>query len=143
VGTCGALDASLSLGQLIVASEALAADGTSRALGAADRVSAHPELVARLAGAADAEARTGPVVSSDLFYDGAPGAEEAWRASGALAVEMETAALFALAQRRGLRAGCVLIVSDIVLPARRRIAAEALCEAEHRLGQVALAALTG
>ena len=34
VGTCGALDGSLALGDLLVASEALAADGTSRALGA-------------------------------------------------------------------------------------------------------------
>ena len=38
VGTCGALDESLALGQLLVATEALAADGTSRALGAGERV---------------------------------------------------------------------------------------------------------
>jgi uridine phosphorylase len=54
---------------------------------------------------------------------------------------METATLFTLAARRGLRAGCALIVSDIVLPVRRRIAGESLREAEHRLGALALAAL--
>jgi DeoD family purine-nucleoside phosphorylase len=138
VGTCGALDGSLALGQLIVATEALAADGTSRALGAGERVAATPALAQRLVRAGGIG---GTVVSSDLFYDGEPGAEEAWRAAGALAVEMESATLFALAGRRGLRAGAALIVSDIVLPERRRIEGDALREAERRLGALALAAL--
>lgn len=143
VGTCGGLDESLALGQLLVATEALAADGTSRALGAGERVAGSPDLVERLVESAGTGGRHGPVVSSDLFYDGAAGAEEAWRAAGALAVEMETATLFALAHRRGLRAGSALIVSDIVLPERRRIETAALREAEHRLGALALAALAG
>jgi DeoD family purine-nucleoside phosphorylase len=141
VGTCGALDASLALGDLLVASEALAADGTSRALGAGDRVAADPELLGRLLDAAGPGGAHGPIVTSDLFYDGPAGAEEDWRAQGAMAVEMETATLFALAARRGLRAGCALIVSDTVLPTRRRIDTEALHDAERRLGELALAAL--
>ncbi len=141
VGTCGALDPSLALGDLLVASEALAADGTSRALGAGDRVAADPELLAWLLEAAGAGVAHGPIVTSDLFYDGPQGAEEGWRAQGALAVEMETATLFALAARRGLRAGCALIVSDTVLPSRQRIGSEALHEAERRLGELAVAAL--
>ncbi len=143
VGTCGALDGSLGLGELLVATEALAADGTSRALGAGERVAASPDLAQRLLRAAGTGSRHGPVVSSDLFYDAEAGAEEGWRVAGALAVEMETATLFALARRRGLRAGSVLIVSDIVLPERRRIDPEELREAEHRLGRLAVAALEG
>jgi purine-nucleoside phosphorylase len=143
VGTCGALDGSLSLGELLVVTEAVAADGTSRALGADGRVPADPGLLANLIAAAGQDARHGPVVSSDLFYDGPAGAERAWLADGALAVEMEAATLFALAARRGLRAACVLIVSDVVVPVRRRIDAEALREAEHRLGRLALAGLEG
>jgi DeoD family purine-nucleoside phosphorylase len=142
VGTCGALDPSLELGELLVATEALTADGTSRALGAGDRIAADPELLGRLLNAAGPEGPRGPVVSSDLFYDGPEGAAEQWRAQGAMAVEMETATLFALAGRRGLRAGCALIVSDIVLPSRQRIDSEALHEAERRLGELALAALS-
>jgi DeoD family purine-nucleoside phosphorylase len=141
VGTCGALDASLTLGQLLVATEALAGDGTSRALGAGERVAGSPELLERLIAAAGNGDRHGPVVSTDLFYDDEAGAEEGWRAAGALAVEMETATLFALARRRGLRAGSVLLVSDVVLPERRRIDPEALREAEHRLGRLAFAAM--
>jgi DeoD family purine-nucleoside phosphorylase len=142
VGTCGALNGALALGDLVVASEALAADGTSRALGAADRIAADPELLARLIDAAGPGGIHGPVVSSDLFYDGPEGAEDRWRSQGALAVEMETATVFALAARRGLRAGCALIVSDTLLPERRRIDADALHDAERRVGELALAALS-
>jgi DeoD family purine-nucleoside phosphorylase len=141
VGTCGALDPLLSLGELLVATEALAADGTSRALGADGRVPADAGLLEQLLAAAGSDAARGPVVSSDLFYDSPDGAEEAWRAQGAVAVEMEAATLFALAARRGLRAGCALIVSDTVLPSRRRIDVDALHDAERRLGDLAMAAL--
>ena len=91
--------------------------------------------------AADGVASPGPVVTTDLFYDGAPGREERWLAAGALAVEMESATLFALAARRGVRAAALLAVSDLVLPARKRIAAEELTHAEERMGRVAVLAL--
>jgi purine-nucleoside phosphorylase len=99
-------------------------------------VAASPGILERLSANGT---RLGTVVSSDLFYDGEAGAEERWRTAGALAVEMETATLYALARRRELTAASVLIVSDIVLPERRRIDPEALREAEHRLGELALA----
>jgi purine-nucleoside phosphorylase len=139
-GTCGALSQVLSLGDLLVVTEALAADGTSRTLGGADRVSPDPHLLDRLV-AAGPGAVHGAVVSSDLFYDSPDGAEEDWRDRGALAVEMESATLFALAARRGLRAACVLLVSDLVLPSRARIEPEALHEGERALGELAFAAL--
>jgi len=48
VGTCGALDPSLKLGDLLVPTSALSCDGTSRALGAAQRVVPDPELLGAL-----------------------------------------------------------------------------------------------
>ena len=81
------------------------------------------------------------MVSTDLFYDTAPGTEERWRDDGLLGVEMETATLFALAARRRLRAAAALIVTDLLFPSRRRIGAEELRDAEHRLGELAVAAL--
>ena len=69
------------------------------------------------------------------------GQEQQWRAEGAAAVEMETATLYALAARRGVGAAALLIVSDLLLPARQRIETEALREAEHRVGELALRAL--
>lgn len=140
VGTCGALDGSLALGQLVIAPAALAADGCSRALGADGVVEADGGLAAAL-GAVAPTARSGLVVSTDLFYDGPEGVEREWLSKGAIAVEMEAATLFALAARRGLEAGALLAVSDLVLPQRVRIGEEALASAEAELGRVAAAAL--
>lgn len=140
VGTCGALQDSIGLGDLVVVTEALAGDGTSRALGSAARIGPDPELLERLLAASPGAAH-GPVASSDLFYDSPDGAEEAWRDQGALAVEMESATLFALAARRRLRAASVLLVSDIVLPEPARIDADALHDGERAMGELALAAV--
>lgn len=138
VGTCGAIAAGLALGDLVVATEAIAADGASRALGAGERVSADAGLSAALA--AD---HAGPVVSSDLFYDPRGDERQAgWAAAGALAVEMEAAAILAVAARRGARAACLLAVTDLLTPgARQRIGADGYTVAGVRLGTAALPAL--
>jgi DeoD family purine-nucleoside phosphorylase len=141
VGTCDALDPRLALGDLVIVTEAITDDGTSRALGAGERAAGDAALIAALTAAADGVGWRGPVVSTDLFYDGTPGREERWLAAGALAVEMESATLFALAARRGVTAAALLAVSDLVLPERKRIAAEQLTDAEQRMGQVAMLAL--
>jgi uridine phosphorylase len=141
VGTCGGLDSELVLGQLLVASEAIVDDGTSRSLGAGPRVASGAALLAGLRAAGGADVRTGPVVSTDLFYDAAPGTEQRWIAEGALAVEMEAATLFALSARRGFEAGAALIVSDLLHGGRHRIGTEVLRAAEHAIGELALRAL--
>jgi uridine phosphorylase len=140
VGTCGALNGKLALGELVVAGEALAADGTSRALGAGERVAADRTLTASLG----ADAHT--VVSTDLFYEPDAGREEAWRAAGAVAVEMEAATLFAVGEREEIAVGCVLAVSDLLPIGDRRagrehIEEEDLERAAQAMGRVALAAL--
>jgi uridine phosphorylase len=140
VGTCGALDSTLALGELLIVAEAVAGDGTSRALGAGDTVAASPELLAALAAGAPA-VPSARIVSTDLFYDVPPGREQEWLAAGARAVEMESATLFALAAKRGVQAASLLIVSDLLLPARERIDPARLREAEHRAGAASLQAL--
>jgi DeoD family purine-nucleoside phosphorylase len=142
VGTCGALDPTLELGDLILAREAMANDGASRALGASGRVDPDPELSDGVAASGGPDLRQGPVVTTDLFYDGER-REQEWAAGGALAVEMETATLFTIAARKRLQAAALLIVTDLILPARSRITADALTEAEHRAGEVAVTALLG
>jgi uridine phosphorylase len=93
--------------------------------------------------AGEPDVAVGPVVSSDLFYD-AQDRVAGWRAAGALAVEMEAAALFALAARRGAQAGCVLLVSNRVEgDPTDYLPADALHAAELRLGELAAAALSG
>ena len=76
---------------------------------------------------------SGEVVSTDLYYDPRP---ERWE--GAVAVDLSTAALFAVAARHGVRAACVLVVSES--PAGR-IENEALERAEVELGRVGAGAV--
>jgi uridine phosphorylase len=137
-GTCGALNTALELGDLLIVTESIPADGTSRALGAGDTLLPDEQLLTALLAAGQPDARAGPVVSTDLFYDGTD--ETEWTERGAVAVEMETATLFALAHRRGLHAASLLLVSDLLIPQRRRIAVDALRAAERRLGELAVRA---
>jgi uridine phosphorylase len=161
VGTCGALDPSLALGDLVVAREAICADGTSRALGAGKRgtgearagacgagkrVAADPSLTELLLQRAREllpprpnAARAGTIVSVDLFY----GRSEAPYADQALAVEMEAAALFALGAGAQVQVACLLAVSDTfdASGARTRIDDDALLVAAERMGAIATSAL--
>jgi uridine phosphorylase len=151
VGTCGALDSDLAHGELIVAGEALAEDGTSRALGAREIAEADPVLTGRLAAALEETPAPARIVTTDLFYDegegdaGPPRARaEAWVERGAVAVEMEAATLFTLGRRLGVATACVLAVSDTFRDGeRRRIGDEELADAAARMGAVAGAALEG
>jgi uridine phosphorylase len=143
VGTCGALEGGLALGELVIATESIAADGTSRALAPAGALAPSAELLDALLAARGPGTHAGVVASTDILYEERAGAgNDEWRQAGAIAVDMETAALFALAAKRDLQAAALLVVSDILLGARTRIPREALREAEHRLGQLALQALT-
>jgi uridine phosphorylase len=129
----------LHIGELVPAGSVLAEDGASRALGAGPAVSPDPELAGALEAAAESEAAT--VVSSDLFYDPRADAEDAWRAAGAVAVEMEAAAILRVAERHGVPAACLLGVTDELARGRKRIGDDELEALGVRLGEVALAAL--
>ncbi|MGI8801739.1 MAG: hypothetical protein ACR2KV_06140 [Solirubrobacteraceae bacterium] len=140
VGTCAALDPDLELGELLIAGAALPPD-------AGAPVEADVDLTRLLATAAPA-VRRGLVASADRFYDddgetrwaGNDGGA-AWRAAGAGALDLETAALLRLADRRGIGLACVLVVADLLAPPRR-IGDEALAAATQRAGGLAAQALT-
>jgi uridine phosphorylase len=139
-GTCGALGPSRELGALVTVAEVLCADGTSRALGAGERLRPDAELTEALRRAGGGDAVT--AVTTDLFYEPRPDVQDEWRRDGASVVEMEAAAVLAVAERRGARAGCLLLVTDLVGGGgRRRLGQEELEAGEERLGEVALRAL--
>jgi uridine phosphorylase len=143
VGTCGALADDLELGDLIVADAVLPFDGTSRALGADGPVALDRALVAALADAVGDGARVATIATSDLFYERDEERIRAWVRDGAVAVEMEAAALARVGELRGVAVGCLLAVSDVfdVSGARRRLDADGLVRAGERLGMVGAAAL--
>jgi purine-nucleoside phosphorylase len=101
VGTCRA---DLPLGSLVIAAAVLAHDGASRALGADGELAADPQLLAALVAAGNG-AVTGRVLTTDLYYDTAPDAD-------ALAADLTSGAVFAVAARHDLPAACVLAVSE-------------------------------
>jgi uridine phosphorylase len=138
VGTCGAIAPDVAIGEILAVATALPADGTSRALGAGERIVGTPELLAR---ALRDGARETIAVTTDLFYDPRADLEAQWVHDGASVVEMETATLFALGAQRELATGALLVVSDRVLPTRERIGDASLWEAEQRLGQLAMRVL--
>jgi uridine phosphorylase len=149
VGTCGALGRDLGHGDLIVAGEALAEDGASRSLGAGELAEPDAELTGRLASALPGSPSPVRIVTTDLFYDVGeedagppPPRADAWRGRGAVAVEMEAAALFTLGRRLGVTAACLLAVSDTFENGQRqRIGDEELADAAARMGAAAAAAL--
>ena len=144
VGTCGALTERLKQGDVVVATEALAEDGTSRTLGADETARPDSRLTASLASAVGAETAPGRIVSADLFYSSDTDGNDAdpWRSQGAVAVEMAAATLFTLGSRIGLATACVLAVSDTFeRGARYRIGDEELGAAIERIGAAAAAAL--
>ena len=148
VGTCGGLEPDLALGDLIVAVTAVPADGTARHYVGGDPhcPTADWELVHGAVHAAKEigqPVRVGPIVSSDLFYNPDDGQYERWSRRGLLAVEMEAAILFTIGALKGVRAGCLLTVSDVVVEGEfKRISDEDLRAAVDRMTAVALATVT-
>jgi uridine phosphorylase len=165
VGTCGALDPMLALGELVLAREAIAADGASAALGAGELTRANPRLADVLLSVLDDGApdghtgrqanahasepanrrphHQGRIVSTDLFYDPDDRRSREWSAAGAIAVEMEASALFAVGAAAGIEVGCLLIVTDTFDAggARTRIDDHTLATAVEAMGRAAAAAL--
>jgi DeoD family purine-nucleoside phosphorylase len=148
VGTCGGLQPHHELGDLIVALTAVPADAT-----AAHLVGNEPhcptaswELIHGAVHAAkerEQAMHVGPIVSSDLFYNPDEGQYERWSKRGILAVEMEASALFTVGALRGVEAGCLLTVSDIIVEGDfKRISDDDLRAAVDRMTRVALATVT-
>jgi uridine phosphorylase len=126
VGTTGAIQEGIVVGDLIVAAGAVRLDGASRHYAPLEFPAlADHRWVARLERAAremGATPHVGVVISSDTFYPGQErydsfsgyvprafqGATAEWVQLGCLSYEMESATLFTVARSMGLTAGCVL-----------------------------------
>lgn len=149
VGTCGGLQLDQKLGDTIVAISAVPADATGTHLVGNEphAPTASWELSHAAVHAAEAlgqPVHVGPVASSDLFYDPDEGRFARWSKRGILAVEMEAAALFTVAALRGVHAGCLLLVSDMVIDGTfARIDDAEMRLAVDRMTRVALAVATG
>ncbi len=126
IGTCGGMQVDMMPGDLIVATGAVRMEGTTK-----EYVPAEFPAVANLDVAnamvqasktLNAPYHTGIVHCKDSYYGQHNPARmpvgyeledkwQAWKKAGVLASEMESAALFVVAQFLGMRAGCVLTVA--------------------------------
>jgi DeoD family purine-nucleoside phosphorylase len=147
VGTCGGIAPGLKTGDIVIATAACPVDGATRTYlhGEAYAPAADFELTHRLVHAAEEAglaARAGLVASVDVFYNTDADYASRWRERGVLAFEMEASALFLLAARGGVKAGCLLTVSDVlseeVTSEESYVPAEQLAMAVDRMVDVAL-----
>lgn len=117
IGTCGGLLAEMKLGEVILAQGACTDSAVNRFRfrGADYAATASFELLLKAYEAARAKGlpvRVGSVLTSDTFYGDEPDFWKLWARYGVLAAEMETAALYTLANGHGAQGLSILTVSD-------------------------------
>jgi len=126
VGTTGALQRGIEIGDMIVATGAAKDEGTTKRYESATypAVPDYDVLSALVDAAEENEARAsaddggdgggrvhvGPIATDDAFYAETEEYVTDWKDAGLLAVEMEAAAIFSLARRKGMRAGAICTV---------------------------------
>ena len=130
IGTCGALQEHVGVGDVVVLDSAIRADGTSALYAPVGFPAvAHHEVVEAAVDAArglEVRHHVGTTFSTDLFYVPEAGSafggyeQSAWREryadvarTNALAVEMEAGVLMVLSRIWGLRGGAIALVSDM------------------------------
>ena len=119
VGIAGSLLPRVGVGTIVVAGEAIPGDGTSPHYSCSEgkAIPASPELTGAVTGAiaaAGAEPLVGTAWTTDAPFREVPAALAAARGRNALVVEMEAAAIYALAAHRRVDACSVLVATDEV-----------------------------
>jgi purine-nucleoside phosphorylase len=117
VGTCGAFQQDINIGDVIIAMSA----STDSSMN--DHIFNHKdfaptanfnllEKAVTIARAKNLDVKVGNILSSDSFYNTNPDHWKRWAEYGVLAVEMETSALYTLAAKNNIDALTILTVSD-------------------------------
>jgi uridine phosphorylase len=114
VGTTGALQPGIEIGDTVVATGAAKDEGTTKRYEdeTVPAVADYGTLSALVETAEthNAPVHVGPIATDDAYYAETEEYVAAWSDAGLLCVEMEAAALFTLARRKGLAAGAICTV---------------------------------
>lgn len=142
VGTCGALQPNLEIGDIVLAMAAstdshvnkLRFDGCDYA-----PTASFPLLLKayQAATARGIDVYVGGIFTSDTFYQDDPDSWRKWAAFGALVVEMETAGLYTLAAKFKADALSILTVTDN-LTTHERVSSEQRERGFSRMAEIAL-----
>ncbi|MEA1905066.1 MAG: nucleoside phosphorylase [Candidatus Hadarchaeota archaeon] len=121
VGTTGAIQPGINIGDLIIANAAVRDEGlTSKYVDIEYPAVADGRVTNALIQAAeklDVKHHIGVVVTSDAFY---ASKWEHWNQANAISVEMECSAVFILARMRKLKAGAILTVDGNIAEGTRK-----------------------
>lgn len=114
VGTTGALQSGIEIGDMVIATGAAKDEGTTKRYESVT-VPAVPDYdvlstLVEVARERDETVHVGPIATDDAFYAETDEYVSEWEDAGVLAVEMEAAALFSLARRKGMCAGAICTV---------------------------------
>jgi uridine phosphorylase len=116
LGWAGSLLPAAPLGAFLIPTSSIREEGTSpHYLDPETEVAPDEQLVRSLLSAAEAEGTpilTGPIWTTDAPYRELFGKIESYGRQGVLGVDMETSAMYALGQFRGVRVCNLLVVSD-------------------------------
>jgi len=117
VGTCGAMQPNLNLGDVVLAMASSTDSHVNRLrfAGMDYAPTASFDLLLKAYQTATergATVRVGNILTSDTFYHDDPESWKLWAAFGVLVVEMETTGLYTLAAKYGVDALSILTVSD-------------------------------
>ena len=120
VGTCGALQPDMQMGDTVIGISASADDQTPLRYAQMDGYApsatfALAERAAHLSRAAGAGAvHAGVIVTSGIFYDPDPDTFGRWKRLGHLGVEMEAAMMYTIAAVKGIESLAIMTVSDLL-----------------------------
>jgi uridine phosphorylase len=117
VGWCGSISKKVKIGDIIIPSAAIIDEGTSRHYQNEDAPVSYPSelMITRLKAELNQNKihfHSGTVWSTDAIYRETRKQVEHYQSQDAIAVEMETSALFTVARFRQVDLGAMLVVSD-------------------------------
>ena len=119
LGWCGAISPNVKIGDLLIPTAAIIDEGTSGhyPTAALPLTASHPakpavERIRHHFSAREPRPHLGAVWTTDAIFRETPAKIRHYREKGALAVDMETSALFTVAEYRGVEIGSILVVSD-------------------------------
>ena len=143
VGTAGALQPTMQMGDVVIAVSSTPQDRTALNYVGGDphAPTADWRLVEKALAAVREEGlrfHVGPIVSSDVFYDHDTSKHARWADHGYYAVEMEASVLYTIAALRKVSSLAVLAVSDYLYTGQfERIGDEELRQSVDRMTAVA------
>ena len=145
VGSCGSLQKTVELGDIVIAAGAVRGDGASPRYVPEDFATLpHPRVVEALARAADSlkvPVHHGRVFTTDALFQETPELVADLERQQIAAIDMVTAAFLTVAQVKNAGAGAILAVSDECLTGKLGFRDPSFLQAEERILEIAVKAV--